>query len=571
MVKYLAFDVEVFLRYCCVVFVDIETLETKIFHKAVDDKANVIFDTTNEIAEYIKSSTLVGYNSDHYDDYILTCMLNGETTIRIKGVSDSIMRNQKPSFEIHQLINSIDCFRQIDLSMPSLKTIEANMGRAIVESGVDFNISRALTSKEILEVIKYCTYDTLTTVEVFKQRKYNYFDVKELLINKVNLDKQAYKWNTTTIAASLLTQGQELPKWNNLYLGDKHNELLEIVPKQVKDMWFNHRQNDAKGKVTIEEAGAVIEFGFGGLHAVNKCNQTRFENVKLLDVSSMYPNIILQINALGKASSTYLDILNKRLEAKGQDELLSDALKLVINSSYGLLNNQYSKLYNPLAAISVCMFGQIILYDLGKRLFDVGCTVFNWNTDGVYFTSDNDDYLHVKEDWENDYNLKLDLEEYDLFIQKDVNNLIAVQGGKIKTKGSQVGKYNKINYFRNGSNRVVDIAVVEYLIKGIPVIETVTNNLHNIDLYQIILRAGRTFKGTFDENGKEYQKTNRVFANTQGVKLFKQKEDGSRVNYANTPDKMLIFNNDLKYFNKHDEIDVLYYVNLAHNVLKQWI
>jgi len=45
------------------------------------------------------------------------------------------------------------------VSMPSLKKIEGNLGKSIVESKVDFNIDRKLTPEENLETIKYCEYD----------------------------------------------------------------------------------------------------------------------------------------------------------------------------------------------------------------------------------------------------------------------------------------------------------------------------------------------------------------------------------------------------------------------------
>ena len=59
---------------------------------------------------------------------------------------------------------------------------------------------------------------------------------------------------------------------------------------------------------------------------------------------SMYPNIILILNVLGKASEKYRSILEKRIKIKHQDAILSDALKLILNSVYGNLNNEYINL-----------------------------------------------------------------------------------------------------------------------------------------------------------------------------------------------------------------------------------
>lgn len=51
--------------------------------------------------------------------------------------------------------------------------------------------------------------------------------------------------------------------------------------------------------ITINEFGNEIVFGWGGLHGAPVGVNT-YKDVKLLDVASMYPNIIININALGE-------------------------------------------------------------------------------------------------------------------------------------------------------------------------------------------------------------------------------------------------------------------------------
>ena len=137
--------------------------------------------------------------------------------------------------------------------------------------------------------------------------------------------------------------------------------------------------------ITINEFGNEIQFGFGGLHGAHRTIRKQ-KNVKLLDVASMYPNIILILNVLGEASQKYKSILDRRIAIKHVDKILSDALKLILNSVYGNLNNQYSILDNPNGALSVCAYGQIALYELCKRIAPF-TTILNINTDGVCFCS----------------------------------------------------------------------------------------------------------------------------------------------------------------------------------------
>ena len=116
---------------------------------------------------------------------------------------------------------------------------------------------------------------------------------------------------------------------------------------------------------------------------------------------------------LGGRTEFYKEnLVDKRLAVKHTDKVLSSALKLVINSIYGLLRSDYSLLKNKMGAISVCIYGQIILYDLCKRLAPT-CEIININTDGVGFITDSDDYIKVWEEWQDDYGFVLELDEFE--------------------------------------------------------------------------------------------------------------------------------------------------------------
>lgn len=156
----------------------------------------------------------------------------------------------------------------------------------ILESSVDFTIDRALTPKELQEAIDYCRYDVDTTIEIYKRRKNSYFMPKWSLVNRLGNPK-ADKWDTTTISANVLTH-KPLPKWSSIRLHkdvnklnhEKNIEMLNLVPEKVQELWLKQ----SKGAVTIEDFDCNIEFGFGGLHGVNK-KKKDVKNVKLLDVA----------------------------------------------------------------------------------------------------------------------------------------------------------------------------------------------------------------------------------------------------------------------------------------------
>lgn len=564
MEEYLFYDIEIFKEDALVVFKNIQKETVKIFVNSFDG-----------LLDLIKGKTLVGYNNYWYDDHILTGMIDGQTPKQLKRLNDRIIIDGEKNLKVSPAIKSLDCFQQIDISSPGLKKIEGNFGKSIIESSIDFTIDRKLTEKELEETIFYCSYDVDTTIDVFKLREKSYFEPKQSIVKMLpeKTQKFANNWNTTTISANVLKDRPTNDKWADIRLNKNHlipnDELFEIVPESAVDMWLD--KNRKRKKYTHKEFGCNIEFSFGGLHGVPIGSQKRFENVKLLDVASLYPNIIMKLNALGQATTTYKGIVERRLAVKHTDQELQKALKLVINSCYGLLNNQYSILYNPKAALSVCIFGQICLYDLCTRLAPT-CKMVNINTDGVAFTTTNDDYKKVWDEWENDYGFTLEEDSFDLFIQKDVNNYIGVKNGKIKVKGGDVGRYHNDAWFKNNNTRIVDIAVVDKLVHGKDVLTTLQENMDNPRLFQLVLQAGHTYKGTCDTDRSMYQKINRVFPLKKGgVTLYKLRADDGLVRFPDTPEHMLVWNeevNELTDFSK--KIDINFYYQLINRVLERW-
>lgn len=544
------FDIEVYHSNAFVVFKDINKKLLRVFHN-----------NFTGLEKFIEGKTLVSYNGYFYDDHILHAMLDLRTPVQIKALNDRIIGGERPKIKNYRF-KSLDCFQQIDVGMPSLKRIEGNMGKMILESSVPFTIDRALTDEEFADVLEYCKYDVDMLVEVYKQRVNSYFAPKESLLEMLG-DDRGRRWNTTTLSANVLLD-KPLTKWSNIRVSE---DMMALVPPEVVDLWLTKE----KGSVTIREFDCEIEFGFGGLHGVHK-HIKRVENVKLLDVASMYPNIIININALGPATTKYKDILDKRIKVKHTDEVLSDALKLVLNSVYGNLKNQYSLLNNPKAALSVCVYGQIALYELCKRLSHFA-KIVNINTDGVAFIPYGDEYKIIWEEWEKEFTLTLEEKEFTQLIQKDVNNYIAVRGDKLICKGGDVTRYEEDAFFKNNNARIIDIAVVDKLVHGKDVITTLLDNMNRPHLYQYILQAGGTYQGTFDEQDKQHAKVNRIFAAKKGeFCLFKKRQDNGMVRFADAPLKMYLWNGECSEIEGFEQmLDINHYYQIITKKLERWM
>ena len=583
----LFYDIEVTAFDSLVVFLNRNKEEVAHFWNNRDRKTAEDPSGFEDIPDLIRDKTLVGYNNYFYDDNILTVMMNSATSMPnfIKATNDKIISGERFSGRKSPLIRSLDTMQQIDVSHPSLKQIEGNMGISIVESSVDFNIGRPLTDAEREEMLFYCRHDVAATVDIFNLRQKSYFDTKESLLTMMPEDKRtsAARWNTTTLSANILLGDTGLVAWEKHGVPAKYWRNVEDIPSTVWDMWEDITGSmeavTGKGRsVKMKAYGCTFVFGLGGLHGAPD-KPLVASNIKLADVGSMYPSLIKMLRALGDATDLYDSIRLERLSIKHSDPVRAGALKLILNSVYGLFKSQYSTLFNPMASATVCIYGQIALFKLCGMLHDAGYKIINANTDGVAFIDDPElggAYLYICKEWEKEFEgLLLEVDEFDKWIQKDVNNYIATHDGQIKVKGGEVNKYHKDKFFSNNNIRIVQKALVDNLVYGTPVYKTFMDNLDKPILWQYILKAGGTFQGVQDAAGVWQNNVNRVFAAKPEypgtTKLYKIRKDGGQVNFPDSPERMFIWNGDLADIPDFKEmIDLDHYMDLVNKKLRGW-
>ena len=581
----LFYDIEVFEKDALVVFMDIDGNEIAHFWNNRDRRYTDDPSGFEGIPKLIRGKILVGYNNYSYDDHILTAMMNSprSSPAVLKAINDTIIGSVQYDAVKSDLIRSLDTMQQIDVAHPSLKQIEGNMGMSIVESSVPFDIQRALTDEERQETLEYCRHDVRATIEIFKQREKSYFDTKQGLLDLMpeNTDG-AYRWNTTTLSAAVLLGKDSLKEWSKDRVPEKYWRKVEGIPTEVWDMWESCLTKEAvmgKGKSkTVKAYGCNFVFGMGGLHGAPS-KPGRYSNVKHKDVASMYPSTIVHLEALGEATDKYDEMRRERVSIKHSDPVKAGALKLILNSVYGNFKNRYSKLFNPLASATVCIYGQIALFSLCRELHKAGYEIINANTDGVVYKENTllgDSDETICERWEKEFEgYTLETDYYTEWIQRDVNNYIAVEpDGKITVKGGDVNKYQTNKFFSNNSNRITQIAMVEYLVHGTPILDTFDNYLDDPLVWQFVLKAGSTYKGVQDKTGEWQNKVNRVFACKDSVphtKLYKVRQDDGLVNFPDVPELMYLWNEDVKDLKNFREIvDREYYMDLVKEKLRGW-
>lgn len=241
------------------------------------------------------------------------------------------------------------------------------------------------------------------------------------------------------------------------------------------------------------------------------------------------------------------------------------------------MKDKFNALYDPRQANNVCVAGQLMLLDLIEKL-EPHAKIIQSNTDGVLFKIDSMEQMpRIKEicsEWEKRTRMGL---EFDIFVgvyQKDVNNyLIVDENGKYKSKGAYVKELNPLDY----DLPIVNKALVNYFIKGIPVEQTIKECDSLIEFQKIVKVSSKYLYGTHG-NTKLNERVLRVFAsrslNDEGV--FKVKQTPNNNTYrvekiANTPENCFIMNENINAAKVPRRLNKQYYIDVANKRLNDFL
>lgn len=595
----------------------------------------------------------VGYNSAHYDHILLHGILSSKLTTedRVFECSNSIIHAQDydiPVFNVLGKYGITDFYQSPILSYDvmgdgsffSLKQLEGFIGMSIVESVVPFDIDRKLTEEEKRDVEKYNRADLYGTLERFKQRK-NTFKTKMLLVKEFGLPvNYICKTNAKLTEAILLSQNKgvntrlkknfqlcDLPvNWDIPELKQIYEFFIEALHELEIHKWETKKCDKKKLSLVIDILGVEHTFALGGVHGGIKnyiCRPEDNKKIVWVDVSSLYPNILVQWDLLSRqidkrGVEAFRNMVQVRMDikAKMHDEGLSKEekktlkdqaarYKLILNTTSGCMKDKFKKIYDPEYNTKMCMLGQLSLMDLVFRLKNAprkskpawaradGVTDTNVgdyfkliqsNTDGIaleLLTDDAEDTIdEVCKGWEKDWRFSLEKTVANNLYEKDVNNYVfRDMGGGIKVKGAYVTKFSENN--EQDTLAILAQAVVNYFLEGKDIRETICNPDNLATDYQMIKKLG----GMYDtptwkrESGDEIvQKVNRIFPSTDlkngGLyKHKKSKDAGVLDKVEGTPEHVLIYNYDIrgKKIGELENIDYEWYVAEAQHRIDDFL
>ena len=590
----IVFDLEVFPNWWCMVYNIPPSEEMFVITSREPDYKKRILDLR-------VGNCLVGFNIKRYDMRILNAIICDADPQRVYETSCAIIEeNETDAFNNYYFWNKFNfCDLYDDWKFGSLKEFESNIGMSIEESEVDFN-KEDLTAEDIANVIKYCKHDVAATVKLLEYRR-EYVDSKKVLSEMYNIpiDKALKSTNAKLASVILGAEMKHRPHCDRFVIPEKVKPYIkEWIPEEIIDLF----------EIISEESKEVslfnnnITFGVGGIHSTigENCVCRSDENEVLMnvDVTSYYPNLLMKFNYMSrncKDPKMYDNVYNMRVSLKkemGVEErengktdryyklkAQQEALKLILNTTYGAMKNKYNALFDEYNASSLCYLGQLLLAALANKLFTkTHCKIIQTNTDGILIKCARSKIPMVQEivhEWETLTGFDMEFEDIELFFQRDVNNYIEVKsGGKIKLKGKWTNQADEKRALSNLNAPITHKAILNYYINGTPVKDTIFGC---DDLFEFCFtsKTGRNYSKTYHYVNNEprvVNRINRVVATTDTrygtIKKYKKTEEGADRfdKVADLPEHCFIVNDALDMI---FELDKSWYVKFATDKIKE--
>ena len=198
------------------------------------------------------------------------------------------------------------------------------------------------------------------------------------------------------------------------------------------------------------------------------------------------------------------------------------------------------------------------------------------NTDGIIvklndYEKDFDLLDDIVYEWEQRTGMKMDFDTFfgEIF-QKDVNNYLLIdrETGATKANGGYVMKLNDLSY----DLPIINRALVDYMIKGIPVERTV-NECNDLREFQLVSKISSKYTHILYGNKRLNEKCVRVFASTNpndpGVKkVHAVRKTAAKL--TNSPEHCFIYNEDVKGVPVPAKLDRQWYIDFARKRLNDF-
>ena len=566
-------DYETLSNCFLAVFEDIKSEDQEIF---------VMHESKNQIIELIGflerniafNEWHVSYNGIGFDSQVTEYILRNKDQLLIMegdeiaefvyGKVQEIIRRQNEGefleFSPRDLqIRQVDVFKLNHWDNPakrsSLKWIQFSMDwKNIIDMPIHH--SSDIKAHQIDSIITYCINDVKSTKRIMQLSK-EQINLRKTLTEEYNID--LFSASEPRISKELflhfLSKQTGIKKYDLRQMRTYRSKIVVnniILPYiQFKTATFENLlqkfqevviyPGETKGgfKYSVQYKGVKTDYGLGGIHGARESKvyeSTEDMVIMTSDVTSFYPNLAIRNQwspghlPQEEFCELYEWFFEERKKIPKKDPK-NYVYKIILNSTYGLSNDENSFLYDPEFTMRITINGQLSLTMLYEMICEEipGAVPLMQNTDGLETLIPRqyvEQYMEICARWEKITNLLLEHDTYSKIVLGDVNNYIAItEDGKSKCKGRF--EYKDLALHKNKSFLIVPKALHAYFVEGIKPEDFLKANTNIFDYCGgVKIRGDWKFQERMIEKGeykeKPLQHTIRYFVSTTGSKIMKR-------------------------------------------------
>lgn len=346
------------------------------------------------LSEDFLSMRLVGFNNREYDNHIIYAWMLGFTNFELYQLSQSIINDQPGAKYGAAYDLSFTDIYDFCAKKQSLKKWEIELGIHHQELGLKWD--EEVPEELWTTVGEYCKNDVIATEATF-EANYGDFEAR-LMLAAISGGKPNDKTNSLT--AKIIFGNDKRPElvYTDLATGistdGTYNEWNKFDGYEYK--------TGPDGKYHNYYMGEEASFG-GYVYS----EPGIYYGAMTFDVASMHPNSIIALNAFGKYTARFKDILDARIAIKHKDfekartmlggalapyledtskaKSIAQALKIAINSVYGLTSAKFDNPFRDKRNVNniVALRGALMMIKLKHLVQEKGFRVIQIKTDSI--------------------------------------------------------------------------------------------------------------------------------------------------------------------------------------------
>lgn len=322
---------------------------------------------------------LVGFNNRRYDNHVLWARYLGYTNEALYQLSQRLIDNERNGAFGEAYNLSYTDVLDYSSKKQSLKKFEIELGLKHIE--LDLPWDQPVPEELWQKVMDYCANDVEALEKIHEARK------QDFVARQILADLSGLTVNDTTQkhTAKIIFGGDRQPQKKFVY-----TDLSKLFPGYV----FDKGKSSYRGEDPSEGGYVYSEPGM-------------YENVAVLDVASMHPTSIEELNLFGDYTINFAALKAARMAIKHGDyeaaeqmfdgaltpylqdndsaKALSYALKIVINIVYGLTSAKFDNPFRDIRNVDniVAKRGALFMIDLKHFVQELGFQVVHIKTDSI--------------------------------------------------------------------------------------------------------------------------------------------------------------------------------------------